>query len=211
MGRLAGAFLIVLGLLCGQVRAQVITFQSNGLTYQTLTRSGVTVMFAQLPTRIHEYTILQAAVSNGSQGPYTIRPEDFMFVRDDGSILRASRAQAVIAMLMRKGNGSDVMHLVTTYEASVYGNPHFKSTNGFEQRREAALAMGGAVKFRAAATASAIALVETKMAPGETTDGAVFFPNDGKPLTGGRVVVRTNTDEFRFNPEAAIQPRGERP
>ncbi len=211
MGRFAGTFLTALVLLCGQVRAQVIEFQSNGMTYQTLTRSGVTVMFAQLPTRVHEYTIIQAAVSNGSAGPYTIRPEDFTFVRNDGSILRAAPAGAVIAMLMRKGSGSDVVHLVTTYEGSVYGNPHFKSTNGFEQRRQAAIAMGGATKFRAAATASAIALVETKLTAGDSTDGAVFFPNLGKPLTGGRLVVRTNTDEFRFNPEPAAPARSERP
>jgi len=192
---------MVVGLMCACLPAQVIEFESNGLRYQTLTRSGVTIMFAQLPTRVHEYTIIQAAVSNGSEGPYTIRPEDFTFVRPDDSVLRAAAARTVINVLMHKGSGSDVIHLVTTYEAGIYGNPHFKSTNGFEQRREAALALGGAVKFRAAATASAIALVEAKLAPGDTTDGAVFFSNLGKPLTGGRIVVRTNTDVFQFNPE----------
>ena len=46
-------------------------------------------------------------------------------------------------MLMQKGTGGDVVKLVTTYEDGVYGNTHFHSTNGYEQRRQAALAMGG--------------------------------------------------------------------
>jgi hypothetical protein len=202
MERLLAASGVLLALLCRCAPAQVIEFDSNGLKYQTLTRSGVTVMFAQLPSKVHEYTIIQVAVSNGSSGPYTIRPEDFEFVRNDGGVLRASPARNVISMLMQKGSGNDVVRLVTTYEASVYGNPHVRSTNGYEQRRQAALAMGGASRFRAAATASAIALVQTKLPPGDSTDGAVFFPNDGKPLSGGHLVVRTNTDVFQFNPAA---------
>ena len=58
--------------------------RSNGLKYQTLTKSGVTVMFATLPQHLREYAILQVAVSNGSKAPYVIRPEDFTFVRLDG-------------------------------------------------------------------------------------------------------------------------------
>jgi hypothetical protein len=104
-------------------------------------------------------------------------------------------------MLQRKGSGSDVIKLVGSYEAGVYGNLHLRSTtNGYEQRRLAALSMGS-TKLKAAATASAIALVQTKLALGESTDGAVFFPTEGKPLGPGRVVVRTNTDVFEFNPE----------
>jgi len=177
--------------------AQVIEFESNGLKYQTLTKSGVTVMFAQLPTRIHEYTIIQVAVSNGAQGPYFIRPEDFTYVRADGSELHATPARTVIAMLTQKGSGTDVIKLVTTYEASVYGNAHFKSTNGYEQRRQAALAMTS-TRLKAAAAASALALVQTKLAPGDTTDGAVFFETEGKALGAGHMVVRTNTDTFDF-------------
>jgi hypothetical protein len=74
-----------------------------------------------------------------------------------------------------------------------------RSTNGYEQRRQAALLMNGA-KVRAAATASALALVQTRLAPGESTDGAVFFATEGKPLGPGRLVVRTNTDTFEFKP-----------
>jgi hypothetical protein len=103
-------------------------------------------------------------------------------------------------MLMQKGSGSDVVKLISVYEASVYGNTHYKATNGFEQRRQAALAFGGA-KLKAAATASALALGITKLAAGESSDGAVFFASEGKPLIGGRLVVRTNTDVFEFNAE----------
>jgi hypothetical protein len=189
---LAVAFALLL-----PARAQVIEFESNGLKYQTLTRSGVTVMWATLPMQLHEYTVIQVAVSNGSGGPYVIRPEDFSFVRSDGAAVRASAARTVVAMFYRKGSSSDVIKLVTAYEASVYGNPNFKSTNGYEQRRQGALAMTS-TKVRAAATASALAMVQTKLAPGESTDGAVFFPTDGKPMGPGRLLVRTNTDVFDF-------------
>ena len=148
---------------------------------------------------MREYAIVQVAVSNGSEGPYIIRPEDFTFMRSDGAAVRATSARNVVTMLFQKGSGSDVIKLVTTYEASVYGNQRMRSTNGYEQRRQAALAMGGA-KVRAAATASALALVQTKLVPGESTDGAVFFSTEGKPLGPGHLVVRTNTDMFDFLP-----------
>ncbi len=197
MRRLAGVWIVALAMVCPCARAQVIEFESNGMKYQTLTKSGVTVMFAQLPNHVQEYVIIQVAVSNGSQGPYVIRPEDFSYVRADGSVLKASAARAVVSRLFQKGSGNDVIKLVTTYEASVYGNPHMRSTNGYEQRRQAALAMSG-TRVKAAATASALALVQTKLEPGESTDGAVFFPNEGKPLGPGHLLVRTNTDTFEF-------------
>jgi len=202
MPRFLGSVVVVcLGLAGAAGRAQVIEFQSNGLKYQTLTKSGVTVMYAHLGNHLHEYAILQVAVSNGSKGPYVIRPEDFSYQRgDDLGALRAVAARTVIEMLMQKGNGGDVVKLVTQYETSIYGNPHLRSTNGYESRRQAALAFSGS-KLKAAAAASALALVQTKLAPTESTDGAVFFANDGKPLTGGKLVVRTNTDVFEFNPE----------
>ncbi len=191
----------LLALLCAApVGAQVIEYESHGQKYQTLTKSGVTIIYTHLPNRLHEFAIVQAAISNGSATPYVIRPEDFSYARNDSSSTRATNATDVIAMLMQKGNAGDVVKLVTTYEASVYGNPHYKATNGFEQRREAALAFGG-TKLKAAAAASALALGVTKLLPGESTDGAIFFANDGKPLTGGRLVVRTNTDLFEFNTE----------
>lgn len=154
-------------------------------------------MWAALPNHLHEYSIIQVAISNGSAGPYVIRPEDFTYVRPDGLVLRAAPAANVVALLLQKGSGNDVIKLVTTYEASIYGNQHFKSTNGYEQRRQAALAMT-TTRVKAAATASALALVQTKLTKGESTDGAVFFPTEGKPLGPGHLVVRTNTDVFDF-------------
>src|SRR5215471_9722476 len=132
---------LTLGGVCAP--AQVIEFESNGLKYLTLTKSGVTVMFAVMPQRLHEYATIQVAVSNGSQGPYVIKPEDFTYVRTDGLVLRATPARTVINMLSQKGSGSDVIRLISAYEASVYGNSRLKSTNGYESRRQAALAMGG--------------------------------------------------------------------
>ncbi|HTX36396.1 MAG TPA: hypothetical protein VME43_15310 [Bryobacteraceae bacterium] len=197
MVRLLGLLMAALVLYRHPAGAQVIEFESNGLKYQTLTRSGVTVMFAPLPTHIHGYAIVQVAISNGAPSPYFIRPEDFTYIRGDGTELHATPARTVITMLAQKGSGSDVIKLVTTYEASVYGNAHFKSTNGYEQRRQAALAMTS-TKLKAAAAASALALVQTKMAPGDTTDGAVFFETENKPLGPGHMLVRTNTDTFEF-------------
>ena len=187
-------------LYLGAAPAQVIEFESKGLKYQTLTRSGVTVMYARLPSHVREYTTIQVAVSNGGSGPYIIRPEDFTFVHSDGSEVRATAARTVVSMLIDKGGRNDVIKLVSSYEQALYGIQNMRSTNGYESRRQAALAMT-AVKIKAAAAASAVALVQTRLASGESTDGAVFFPSGGKPLGPGKLVVRTNTDTFEFNAE----------
>src|SRR5437763_17088969 len=107
MNRLLEGFALAIAML-PHAHAQVIEFESNELKYQTLTRSGVTVMWAPLPTVLHEYTIVQAAVSNGSGGPYVIRPEDFRYMRAGGTMLRAAPARTVVDMLSRKGSGTDV-------------------------------------------------------------------------------------------------------
>ena len=187
--------------ICLLAIGQVIEFDSGGLHYQTLTRRGVTVMFAHMPTHVREFTILQVAVSNGSQGPYTIRPEDFRFVRGDGTVIRATPARDVIDLLLEKGSRNDVIRLVSAYESGLYGIQRMLSTNGYEQRRQAALAEVQSTKVKAAAAASAIALVQIKLTPGQSTDGAVFFPHDGKPLSGGKLIVNTNTDTFEFKTE----------
>jgi hypothetical protein len=199
MNRLLGALALALPLLYHPACAQVIVFENNGLKYQTLTKSGVTIMYAHLAPRIHQYTILQVAVTNGSEGPYVVRPEDFNYVRDSGE-LRATAAKTVIQMLYEHGSGSDVTKLVMAYENWISGIPNYHATSGFEYRRQSALGMGAA-KLRSAAAASAIAFDQTKLAPGEATDGAVFFASNGKQLAGGKLVVRTNTDVFSFNEE----------
>ena len=200
MMRPARVWTLALALVTAPIPAQVIEFENNGLKYQTLTKSGVTVMFAPLAPHVQGYTILQTAVSNGSAGPYVIKPENFVYIRTDGDMIPAAAAQSVISMLIQKGSRSDVIKLVGTYETAFYGISRMRSTNGYEQRRQAALAETG-TKLKAAATASAIALVLTKLAPGESTDGAVFFPTEGKPLGPGHLEVRTNTDVFEFKAE----------
>jgi hypothetical protein len=142
--------------------SQVIEYEANGLKYQSLSRSGVTIIFSHLPAPVSEYSIIQVSISNGSDAPYTIRPEDFWFLRGEGQTVRAAPSKEVVAVLSRKGSGGDMIKLVQTYEASVYSNAHIRSTNGYEQRRLGALAMSSN-KLRAAATASALALVQTKL------------------------------------------------
>ena len=141
------------------------------------------------------------AVSNGSPGPYVIRPDDFSYEHPDGRSIRAVPAQTVIAMLMQKGSGTDVIKLVTAYEAGIYGNPHLRSTTATSsagRRRSRWAAPPGFGPPRPPAPSP---WWETKLAMGDSTDGAVFFPNEGKPLTGGHIVVRTNTDTFTFRSE----------
>jgi hypothetical protein len=201
MKRLLGAVGLGVIWLSQCAMAQVIEVQANGLTYQTLSHNGITVMFTHLPGSLHQYAIVQVAVSNASTGPYIIRPEDFAFERTGAEKIRAVPARTVIDMLRQKGNGNDAIKLVTTYESGIYGNPQLKSLKGYEDRREAAIAASG-TKVTTSLIASALALVQTKLAVGDTTDGAVFFPTDGKPLGAGRLVVQTNTDKFEFNAES---------
>lgn len=181
--------------------AQVITFESGGLKYQTQTKGGITVMFAHLPGHLREYAILQVAVSNGARVPALVRPEDFTLQRPDGSIIRAAPPRAVVRELLARGNRDDVMQLVTTYEATLYGIPGLKSTNGYQQRRLSAEAELTSTRLKAAAAASAIAFVENKLAPGESTDGAVFFPTDGKPVGPGRLRLPVASTVFEFDSE----------
>lgn len=187
--------------LCSAAFAQVIEFESAGLKYQTLTRSGVTVMFAHMPASVREYSMLQVAISNGSSTPCVIRPEQFQFSRTDSFAIDATPARLVVGSLIDRGSRTDVIKLVSTYELALYGLSRIRSTNGYEQRRQAALAEVSSTRLKAAAAASAIALVETKLVPGQTTDGAVFFRTEGKPLGPGRLVVRTAFGTFEFNPE----------
>ncbi len=197
---LSRAAALLLG-MCLSIPGQVIEFESNGLKYQTITKRGVTLMVARLPGHVRELSILQVAVSNGSAGPYIIRPEDFSFLKNDGSELHAWAARDVVQLLREKGGRGDVIKLVSAYETALYGIPHMKVANAYEARRQAALAEVNSTKLKAAAAASAIALVQTKLAPGESTDGAVLFEADGKALGAGRLIVRTNTDVFEFGAE----------
>jgi len=177
---------------------QIIDFESSGLKYKAMTRNGVTIMFSVLPTQIRNYAILQMAVSNGSSLSWTVKPEDCSFEKSDGETVRGLPARTVVGTLIEKATRGDVIKLVSAYEASLFNNTQIHSTNGYESRRQNAFAEFGSTKLKAAAAASAIALVTTKLAPGQSTDGAVFYPNRGKPLGSGKLIVNTAGETFVF-------------
>jgi hypothetical protein len=192
-------FALLLAVSLPPLRAQqIIDFESGGLKYKAMTRGGVTVMFSLLPLRIRDYAVLQVAVSNGAPVSWTIKPEDCSFEKADGATIRAEAAGAVISKLIRKATRGDVIKLVTAYEASLFNNTKIRSTNGYEVRRQNAFAEVSSTKIKAAAAASAIALAATKLSPGQSTDGAVFYPNQGKPLGSGRVIVNVAGETFVF-------------
>ena len=200
-------------LAAARAAAQAIEFESGGLRYKTLTRGSVTIMFAPLPTIVREYAVIQVAVANGSGISWSVRPEDFVFERAGGNRLPAMAAQKVIYELLEKGSRNDVIKLVSHYEAGLYGLPRFQSTNGYQVRRQSALAEVQSTRIKAAAAASAIAFVSMKLAPGQSTDGALFYNTAAKPLGPGRLVVRAAGEVFDFGPESdaprpALELRG---
>lgn len=178
-----------------------LEFQSRGLDYEALTREGVTVMFAALPPHVKDFNIIQIAVTNGSPVSWTVKPEDFAFIRQDGSVLSSVSADYVVESLLHKASPNDVIKLQLLYENTIYALQNFRSTtNGYEQRREAAMAIFINRGIKAAAAASAITFVSTKLRSGDSTDGAVFFENRTKEkgLGPGRLVVRTCGQIFLF-------------
>jgi len=93
-----------------------------------------------------------------------------------------------------------VIKLQVLYEDSIYALSNYRATNGYEQRREAAMAQFVNKSFAAAAAASAITLIPVKLRPGDSTDGAVFFENRSreKTLGIGRLIARTCGEIFSF-------------
>jgi len=197
MGRLWRVALLAMLLVSVNADAQVIEFESGGLKYQALTKDGLTIMVAPLSAQVRDYTVVQVAIQNGGKTPYTIRPEDFLYRPEGGIEVPALPARTVVYSLIDRASKGDVIKLVTAYEASIYGNNRYKATNGFEYRRQSALAEFTSTKVRAAAAASAIALVQSKIAPGQSTDGAVFYTLAGKPLHG-TLRVRVGNSFFEF-------------
>jgi hypothetical protein len=110
----------------------------------------------------------------------------------------------VVANFLEKAGRNDVSKLITAYEGALYGNAQMHSTNGYEARRQSAMAELGSTRLKAAAAASAISFVATKLAPGQSTDGAVFYPNAGKPLPSGKLVVDAAGETFEFTLEAEL-------
>ena len=185
-----------------------IEFVSHGMDYEALTREGITVMFAHLPPHIKDFSIVQITVTNGSPVSWTVKPSDFSFIRQDGTVLEAVSADQVVASLLERSSRTDVIKLQLLYEDSIYALSNFRSTNGYEQRREAAYAQFVNKGFRAAVAASAITLVSTKLKSGDSTDGAVFFINRTKDkiLGAGRLIAHTCGQIFEFQTYA--EPKG---
>lgn len=200
----ARRFLPIAAALCSAVAipAQVIEYEMNGVKYQTLSRQGLTVIMTLMPNHVAGFGLVQVSISNGSDHYWTIAPEDFSYVKPD-STLNAIPTEQMIDILLDKASHADVVKLVTTYESNLYAVPHMKSTNGYEQRRQNAMTIGINAKLKAAATASAIALAQTRLPAGQSTDGSVFIPlgRDMKMLTGGHLVFRSNGETFEFNPD----------
>ena len=71
----------------------------------------------------------------------------------------------MVTSLVEKASRHDVIKLVPTYEAGIYGNSRLQSTNGYEVRRRNALAEVTSARLKAAAAASAIALVAPPALP----------------------------------------------
>ncbi len=125
---------------------------------------------------------------------------------------RRCPAKTLVNTLFEKAGRGDVIKLIAAYEASLFNNAQIHSTNGYEARRQNAFADIGSSKLKAAAAASAIALVTTKLAPGQSTDGAVFYPNQGKPLGSGKLIVNMAGETFVFPLEdarATANPRSD--
>jgi hypothetical protein len=148
------------------------------------------------------YALIQVSIANGSQIHWTVKPEQFEYVRGAETI-EALSADSVVNVMLDHASGNDVIKLITSYEKALYAIPNMRSNNGYEQRRQGALAFGGSARLKAAAAASAITLSQTRLAPGESTDGAVFMklPKDMKSLTGGHVVLHSEGETFDFNPD----------
>jgi hypothetical protein len=123
-------------LFTGLLRAQIIEFESGGLKYRTLTRGGITIMWAHLPIHIRDYAVLQVSVSNGSPVSWQVKPQDFQFEKTEGEMNPALPAATVVGKLMQKASRGEVIKLTTAYEAALFGNAKMHSTNGYEVRRQ---------------------------------------------------------------------------
>lgn len=196
--RLAATFAVLAA--AWLVGAQVIEFEANGMKYQTLSRQGLTVIVTRMPDHVAGFGLFQVSISNGSDRYWDVDPEGFSYTKQEGSAAAIS-SDDVVNVLLDKGSHSDVVKLVTSYESSLYGIPHMKSTNGYEQRRQGMMTYGINAKLKAAATASAIALAKVRLPPGQSTDGSIFIPltRDIKSLTGGHLVFKAYDQTFEFN------------
>lgn len=195
----------VCSLLAGAAGAQVIEFESGGLRYQTLTRDGVTIMFAHMPARIRGYGMIQVAISNGAPLSCHIGPRNFYLETPDGARMYGVPAVDVIRQFVRSASADDVIKLVMTYEAGLYGMGRLDGANGYEKRRQAAFAVVSSKRLKAAAAASAIAFIDTDISPGHSTDGAIFYYAGGRQLNNVTLKVHLNNTVFEFEPGPVLR------
>lgn len=188
-------------LLCGQT----LDFESGGLKYQALTKGGVTVMVAPLPTRVLGYSIIQVAVSNGSAEPTVVQPDKFQFLHPPAATIKALSAKAVVNDVMKRAGHDDVGRLISVYESALYGNSQLQLKFGYEARRKDAMAFGNTRKS-AGAAAAAVVLGSRELLPGATVDGAVFLPTSNRPLGAGKLVFDTEDQHFEFTIAALPLP-----
>ena len=85
----------------------------------------------------------------------------------------------MVNTLFEKAGRGDVIKLIAAYEASLFNNAQIHSTNGYEARRQNAFADIGSSKLKAAAAASAIALVTRNWRPGNPPMARCFIPTRG--------------------------------
>ena len=177
--------------------AQVIQFHANGMDYQVLTRDGLTLMCAAMPFKTSRYAVLHVAVSNGSSETWLVNAADFAFEYSDGTVVRAVSEHRVVGEFFRTAGRSELLKLQTAYEKALYNNQYFRPNNSYEKRRLSALAFGPK-GLKASAAAAAITFPSGKVGPGDSTDGALFFPTAGRQLAPGRIVVTPEDVTFEF-------------
>jgi hypothetical protein len=180
-----------------------IPFDNNGLHYRALTRGGMTIMVAQLATRIRDWEIFQITITNGTPVAWEVKAEDFRFERGTGAPIPALAAHEVVETMLKKASRTDTSKLVVAYEAALFGNLQLHSTNGYESRRQDSIGFGSS-KLSAAGAASAIVLAPSKLAAGQSTDGAIFYPDGGKPLGAGNLIANVAGEEFVFPVEVVV-------
>lgn len=180
------------------VWSQVIRFESNGMHYQVLTRQGLTLMCAAMPFRTSRYAVMHVAVSNGSEEIRQVDAADFAFDYDDGPLVHAVSEERVVGEFFRNAGRSELLKLQTAYEKALYNNQYIRPNNSYEKRRLSALAFGPK-GLKASAAAAAITFVSGNVEPGDSTDGALFFPTSGRALENGRVVATVGSARFEFD------------
>ena len=91
-------------------------------------------------------------------------------------------ARVVVALLMQKGGRGDVIKLVSAYETALYGIPHMRTNNGYEQRRRGGFGGADFDQIEGSRGGFGDRAGADQAGPGESTDGAVFFGGEGKGL-----------------------------